>query len=199
MILDLSSYNGIIDWDKLTTENDIERVILRSTTKNGKLDTMFINNANAAKAHDVPIDIYKFSYATDCQTAYKECLEVASAVNKAGITYDNLWIDIENDGATRWTKERAFNVIAGYHSCYYGYEGDWFTNMSGFIGIYCNFDYYLRVLSDVHKSREPLWIARWTNGKLGIEGARNIKYWQYTSTGRVSGINGNVDISRKVN
>lgn len=198
MILDLSSYNGVIDWNKLATENNIERVILRGTTRNGKLDAKFTHNAIAAKALGIPIDVYKFSYATDTETAYNEALELMQAISNTEVKFDNLWIDIENDKSTRWTRKRAFDVIAGYHSCWWTRCNDEFKPMCGVIGIYCNLDYYMRVIPKVYTDTEPLWIARWTKGDLGINNP-NVKYWQYTSTGNVNGINGNVDISRKVN
>lgn len=198
MILDLSKYNGTIDWAKMTSENNIERVILRATTKNGELDTKFVENAQYAKACGIPIDIYKFSYATDTESAFNECLTLAHEVAKTGVAYDNLWIDIEDVAGKRWTTKRAFDVIAGYHSCWWTCCASDFKRMWGCIGIYCNLDYYLHVIPKVYRDNEPIWLARWTKGLLGVN-APNIKYWQYTSKGKVSGISGDVDISRKVN
>ena len=42
-----------------------------------------------------------------------------------------------------------------------------------------------------------IWVARWTeleNGH-GYNGKGNVTMWQYSSSGRVNGINGNVDLN----
>ena len=39
MYLDISSNQGVIDWKELSKYDDINGIILRATTKNGKLDT----------------------------------------------------------------------------------------------------------------------------------------------------------------
>lgn len=189
MILDISSYNGVIEWNTVIKKNQIDRVILRATTKNGKLDTRFLANYKALKALKVPIDIYKFSYATDAQSAFSECDNVIFEMERNKIEFDKLWLDIENDGALRWTKKRAFDVICGYMACL---RLDYTA-----LGIYCNLDYYKSVIPEPFKTKLPLWVARWTSGKLGIY-EPNIKYWQYTSKGEIDGINGNVDISSEV-
>ena len=44
MVLDLSSYNGKVDFEKVNKAANIERVILRGTTRNGNIDTRFIEH-----------------------------------------------------------------------------------------------------------------------------------------------------------
>lgn len=194
MILDISNYNGVIDWQRVTNKNQIDRVILRGTTKRGELDTMCKRNHDALRALRIPVDIYKFSYATDCESGFNECINLISKLRNAGINeYIEIWLDIENDGATRWTKKRAYDVICGYLAAL-----DMMDVTIDF-GIYCNLDYFKTVIPDIFKLNIDLWIARWTNGALGLANtSRNIKLWQYTNKGKVEGITGDVDISREV-
>ena len=57
MIIDISSYNGKIDFDTLVKENDIERVIMRSTCKNGEPDSALAANITRLKRIDESIPI----------------------------------------------------------------------------------------------------------------------------------------------
>ena len=62
MVLDLSSYNGKVDFEKVNKAANIERVILRGTTRNGNIDTRFIENlAPTAARADVSITIAMLS------------------------------------------------------------------------------------------------------------------------------------------
>lgn len=191
MILDISSYNGAIDWNKVTKLNQIDRVILRGTTKNGNLDTKTAENYRALKTLKIPVDVYKFSYATSAQSGYDECVNLLKKLASADIKFTELWLDIENIDGVSWTKQRAFNVICGYMAALgvMGQEIDF--------GIYCNVDYLNRVIPNEFKLNLDLWVARWTNCGLGLN-QPNIKLWQYTSKGEIDGISGNVDISREV-
>ena len=191
MILDISSYNGAIDWNKVTKLNQIDRVILRGTTKNGNLDTKTAENYRALKALKIPVDVYKFSYATSAQSAFDECENLIKKLASANVGLTELWLDIENIDGVSWTKQRAFNVICGYMAALgvMGLEIDF--------GIYCNVDYLNRVIPNPFKLNLDLWVARWTSGSLGLN-MQNIKLWQYTSKGEIDGISGNVDISREV-
>lgn len=191
MILDISSYNGLVDWNKVVKTTQIDRVVLRGTTKNGNLDGRTRENYRALKALKIPVDVYKFSYATDAQSGFNECVKLVETIRAHGLEFTQLWLDIENDGSTRWTKKRAFDVICGYMAA---------LDMTGLeidFGIYCNVDYLKTVIPDVFKLNLDLWVARWTTGALGLS-LKNIKMWQYTSKGEVDGITGNVDISREV-
>ena len=191
MILDISSYNGLVDWNKVVKTTQIDRVILRGTTKNGNLDSRTRENYRALKALKIPVDVYKFSYATDAQSGFYECVKLIDTNKSNNFNFTELWLDIENDGATRWTKKRAFDVICGYMAAL-----DMMDVEIDF-GLYCNIDYLKTVIPDPFKLNLDLWVARWTNGALGLT-LPNVKLWQYTSKGKIDGITGNVDISREV-
>lgn len=191
MILDISSYNGLVDWNRVIKTTQIDRVILRGTTKNGNLDSRCRENYRALKALRIPVDVYKFSYATDTQSGFYECVKLIDTIKSNNFSFTELWLDIENDGATRWTKKRAFDVICGYMVALA------MMDVEIDFGLYCNIDYLKTVIPDPFKLNLDLWVARWTNGALGLT-LPNVKLWQYTSKGEIDGITGNVDISREV-
>ena len=193
MIIDISSYNGTVDYYALKESNDIERVILRSTLKNGILDSKFIENLNGAKqVLKVPVDCYKFTYAGNFGEAYTEALTLLYELYHAGVINDieTIYLDIEpiESGRTHTTKQCA-EIISAYELAT-GKFGKRF-------GIYCNYS-YLKSLIPRYARSFPIWLARW-NDKMGdVSPFTNVEMWQYTDKGRINGITTDVDLSRYV-
>ena len=76
MYLDISSSQGVIDWQAVKTNEGINGVILRATTKNNLLDVRTIQNYNGILHNMSDVDeisVYKFSYARDYIGARVEC------------------------------------------------------------------------------------------------------------------------------
>ena len=192
MIIDVSSFQGLIDWRRVLTTNDIERVVLRSTTKNGNLDTRFMENYNGLLKNSFKgvLDVYKFAYSKTFDTALNEAKNALETLKSRGVLrgVNVFWLDLENIDGARYTKAQASAVIAAYRvMCeLYGKE----------FGIYANYDYVKNVLPS-WSSMYPLWLARY-NSITGDVAPFNIEMWQYTSNGKVNGITGAVDLSRYV-
>ena len=192
MIIDVSSFQGLIDWRKVLTTNNIERVILRSTTKNGNLDTRFMENYNGLLKNSFKgvLDVYKFAYSKTFDAAITEAKNALETLKSRGVLrgINVFWLDLENIDGARYTKAQASAVIAAYRvMCeLYGVE----------FGIYANYDYVKNVLPS-WASIYPLWLARY-NSITGDVAPFNIEMWQYTSNGKVNGITGAVDLSRYV-
>lgn len=194
MIIDLSSYNGKIDFEKVNKAANIERVILRGTTRNGNLDTRFIENLNGAMKSlpdDCIIDAYKFSYARTYANAALECTQLLETLRGAGaITFiEHLWLDLEPFDDKSHSMQECAEIIAAYSNVC-DINDIW-------LGIYCNYSYAKSVIPK-WAARFPLWLARWTSGEMGDVSPFKPVLWQYTSKGNVDGIIGNVDISRAV-
>lgn len=194
MIIDISSYNGKIDFKKMAQDEVIERVILRGTTKNGKIDTRFMENLNGVLTElndNVAIDVYKFSYATNFERAYYDCVELLVTLwSLDALKFINtIWLDLEPfDGHTHTEEEIGANICAYANICrLYGVS----------FGVYCNYSYLKNIVPKWAKKFD-FWVARW-NGILGDTFGYNVKLWQYTSKGRCAGITGDVDISKEVN
>ena len=192
MIIDISSYQGVINWSEVLSKNNIDRVILRSTTRYGALDTMFMENYNglAKNSFKGVFDVYKFSYAKTHDEAIKEAKNALETLKNKGVlkAISVFWLDLENINGVRYTRPEAAQVITAYRVIceLYGVE----------FGIYANYDYVKNILPD-YAAQYPLWLARY-NSITGDVKPFNIEMWQYTSNGKVAGINGNVDLSKYV-
>lgn len=191
MYLDISSNQGKIDW--AAVPKDVSGVILRGTTKNDKLDTRLIENYNGILHNLSDVDelsIYKFSYAWDYVTARAECYKCLKALKFNGIHFDYFYLDLESHDGKDYTREQATAVIMGYmHEL--AFNGD-FSKFR----LYFNYNYLKNIIDPIWRDI-PLWLARYNN-VMGDDLGANIVLWQYSSTGRIAGINGNVDLSRKV-
>ena len=194
MIIDISSYNGNVDFDKMLEAEDIERVIMRSVLKNGEPDSALSVNVSKLKQASrrtgkiVPIDFYKFTYATNFSEAYTEAFETLMILRQLCLLKvpERLYLDIEPVNGKVHTKGQVGQIIAAYASICKLFNVE--------LGIYCNYSYLKNYIPE-WASVFPVWIARW-NDTLGDTEPFNCIYWQYTDHGKVTGINGNVDISR---
>lgn len=193
MIIDISSYNGKIDFAEMAQNEEIERVILRGTTKNGNLDTRFIENMNGILTElndNVAIDVYKFSYARNFDDACVECVQLLETLNTHGVLkmINNVWLDVEPYDNREHTTNELYDIIAAYAIICRLYRVEF--------GIYCNYNYLKNILPKWAQNYK-IWLARWS-GSMGKCEPFNVVMWQYTNKGQCAGITGDVDLSRYV-
>ena len=193
MYLDISSNQGVIDWAKVAQNKDINGVILRATTRNGKLDTRTKENYESILRNMSDVDeisVYKFSYARDYVSARVECLYCLKELEKANVKFDYFYLDLEGFDGRDYTKDETTIVIMAYmHEMM-------FNGVYSKFRLYYNYNYLKNIIAPIWWEI-PTWLARYNNTMGDTLGA-NIVLWQYTSTGKIDGIKTNVDISKEV-
>lgn len=193
MYIDVSKFQGVIDWKKVAQNKEkVTGVILRSTTKDGGLDYQLINNYNGVLQNmsDVKeLSVYKFSYAYNYADARIEAKRTLDSLASVGVHFDMFYLDLEK-GDKAYTQKSADEVIHAYR------DELFMRGQLGKFALYINYDYLKNV---IHPSwrRERIWLARYNSFMGDVFGA-NVVLWQYTSTGKVNGISGNVDCSKEV-
>lgn len=193
--VDVSSYQGIINWNKAKADG-VKFAILRSILKNGKLDSSFNRNYDDAIKAGLPVGVYKYSYALSVDQAKSEAKAVVKAM--AGREFKlGVWLDLEDKSQRALSRSKLSEIIEAFKNV---------IEASGYsFGIYCNLDWYKNVI-DTNRFKVPYWIARYPSTqamKLGdsvnVKFKPNIKNtmwgWQYSSKGRVAGISGYCDIN----
>lgn len=194
--IDVSDNQGVIDWKKAKADG-VQFAILRSVRRSGKTDYQFDANIKGCREENIPVAVYKYTYATDEALAEKEAVQVIDLLSKYKLKCKIFW-DVEDRnvlqglGKEKLTKciKAAQSVIekAGYEFCLYTglyvYKENWFD----FTQFSC-----------------PLWTARYpSTTEKTLESRPNDKYlpdvgrdiigWQFSSNGRVDGISTPVDL-----
>lgn len=182
--IDISQWQGNVDFDALN--NDIDFIILRcgyGTTA----DPKFFEYVNGAKSAGIPIDaVYHFIYGINSEDVKANARKAVDLVKQAGLNC-RIFCDLEYD-----TIDKAKNsgITLGKN------EIQLFTRTfcnavkdAGLkTGMYTNLDFINRFYGSMVDEFD-LWLAHYAQNP-----ARPCMYHQYSSSGRVSGIIGNVDM-----
>lgn len=184
--IDVSSWQGKPDWPKVSNSG-VKFAILRIHQKSG-VDTSFEHNYKGCKSNGILIGGYKYSYALTPAQAIDEAEDVLSVLGGRGLDFP-VFYDLEWSQQRSLGKQAIENIAVAFLTRIKkaGYKA----------GIYCNLDWHNNVLSDALKQYD-CWIARYPANDNGSAQERlrpNVGVgWQYSSKGKVPGINGNVDM-----
>lgn len=188
-VLDVSAWQGEIDWDKVKKYGDIDAVIVRiGGTFTGSLnqfeDSYFKTNITKLKELGIPFGIYFYGCPRTSAIATKEANFVINILAKYEITYlaYPIFYDAEEADISRTKYEEAIPIFNN-KMIEYGYKAGVYGNAWALSNSYLN--------SSKIKAYN-IWVAQWAT-KCTYSG--DYVGWQYTSDGTVSGISGRVDIS----
>lgn len=191
-VIDVSYYQGDINWDLFASESDCYGVILRLGYYQ-TLDKKFERNINELKRLNIPYGIYLFSYSTTLSGSKKEADFTNSMISKynlnptLGIYYDiESWSSSNGSSSNEITKEMYDNIVQSYIN-----SVSYYTNYKYKVKVYSGRWYAMNKLGEISKKHVD-WVAEY-NSTCKYDGVYSI--WQYTSKGSVPGIEGNVDIS----
>lgn len=187
--IDVSEHQGRIDWDAVKASG-IDFAILRvgfgAPSFGGRVDYQFNRNISECERLGIPYGIYIYSYAFDNQQAADEASMVIDCLSghnpRLPVYYDLEDSKIIADGRQSGIASRAQTFCNKISAA--GYKP----------GIYANLNWFNNILTDpVFKSGSwDHWIAQY-NSQCHYTGSYS--FWQYTSSGKVSGISGNVDMN----
>lgn len=195
--IDVSRYQGDIDWPKVKSEN-IEFVIIRAGFGKFKSqkDIKFNDNYKNAKENGMKIGTYWFSYATSIEDAREEARVFSDIIKDFPMDLP-VFYDYEYDSVNygkkvgiKPSKELATNMAKAFlgEILLRGHSP----------GIYSNVDFLLNWFDVEKLSGYPIWLAKWTSNPDFNNPPRehgDIICWQYSSKGKINGINGNVDLN----
>lgn len=184
--IDVSSWQGKPDWPKVSNSG-VKFAILRIHQKSGT-DESFEHNYKGCKSNGILIGGYKYSYALTPAQAIDEAENLISVLGGRGLDFP-VFYDLEWSQQRSLGKQAIENIAVAFLTR---------IKKAGYkVGIYCNLDWYNNVLTDALKQYD-CWIARYPasdNGSVQERLRPNVGVgWQYSSKGKVPGINGNVDM-----
>lgn len=187
-VIDISVWNEIIDWNEIAKNVDgvIARIGSRTTVSKAiSTDKKFLDHYENAKKQGLPVGCYFFSAALTVDEAIEEANHVLNVLRNNNCVLEMpVYFDMETEDQVALTQKQATAIARAF--CEKIEEGGYYT------GIYCNKffardELYADQLSDYH-----FWIAQYASactyyGPYGM--------WQYSETGSVPGIRGNVDMN----
>lgn len=183
--IDVSEYQGYINYS-LVKNAGIDVVYIRTSEGTNFVDPYFRENYNNAKSAGLKVGFYHYVTSRSVEEAVVEADYFASVIN--GTSPDCLLaMDFEYFGGLSNSK---VNSIAQAFM-------QRIEEVTGKKAIVYSDAYNAGNVFDSTLSSYPLWIAEYGVNEPQLY--RNWSYWtgfQYSDTGRISGINGNVDLDK---
>lgn len=200
-IMDVSRWQGNIDWDKVKASGKIDGVMLRAmgNSKTGApskpyLDPTFERNYAECTRLGIPVGVYGYFKAVSRAEADKELALLKSALIGKTLRLP-VAVDIEDEvqkplGKSALTDLTAYmlSTVESWGVYALLYTGLWFGNPFLYMG-------------GAALKLYDVWLARYPRDKSKTKPEDKPKtdfsfgMWQYTSTARVPGVSGNVDLS----
>lgn len=175
--IDVSSYQGVINWNAVAASGVKFAMVRVGNTKYG-LDKYFVQNVVGANAAGIRVGAYVYSYAMNPAEAAADAQLAVSAMGNLPISFP-VAIDIEDPSQVNLSQAEQLAIVntfcsviyaAGYQPMVYSYK-NWLATKLG-------------VTAWDH------WVANYS-GAIGFPGTM----WQYSSSGAVPGIAGNCDVN----
>lgn len=202
-ILDVSRWQGHIDWDAVKASGKIEGVMLKTVSTNSKLskrkdglyiDPTFERNYAECKRLGIPVGAYYYTYAVSHTSANAELALLKTALT--GKTFElPICVDVEDNKLRKLGKQALTGLTAhalaaieqmGFYAMLY--TGLYFGQTNLYMG-------------GAALRKYDVWLARYPSDKSKTKPEDKPKtdfafgMWQYTSTASVPGITGNADLS----
>ena len=202
-IMDVSRYQGVIDWDAVKANGKVDGVMLKTVSTNGRLskrkdglyiDPTFERNYAECKRVGLPVGVYYYTYATDKQMADAELDLLKTALT--GKTFElPISVDVE-DNKIKKLSTQELTDLAAYAL---GTVERWGFYALLYVGLY--FAQTELYMGGAALRPYDVWLAKYPKDQRKTKPEDKPKtafafgMWQYTSTARMPGVSTNVDMS----
>lgn len=184
--IDVSAWQGKIDW-KTVADYGMGFAILRITEAGNVVDSQFENNLAGCNKYNIPVGVYKYSYAMTTAEIQSEARKVVSTLNGRRIQFP-VFLDLEYNNQRSLGSESIHKMADAFREI---------VEAAGYkFALYCNVDWYNTVICR-HLKKYDFWIARYPandNGTLQERLRPDFGVgWQYSSKAVIPGISTKVD------
>lgn len=195
-VIDVSGWQGDIDWAKAKADG-VEGAIIRLGYGEGNnADKKAQRNISECKRLGIPFGIYWYSYADTPALAKEEGTDVVAKLKQFGVNPSDLAYPVYYD-LEKWTWEG--HQPPTDPNVYNNIVNNWYSALqsAGYknLGVYSYTSYLQGPLKHVDIYAKTTWVAQY-GARMGFNSfPTNSRGWQYTSSGKVDGISGNVDMN----
>lgn len=194
--IDISEHQGNINLEAL--KNQIDFVIIRVGYGRSTLDDKFKRNADLCVKLGIPFGFYWYSYALSVEDARREAMSFLNAIEPYKDKYSyGCWFDMEDADHYKQkhgmpSNETLRQMCAMF--CKIVEESGYY------VGVYASQSWFNNQLKGDELKPYDKWLAQWpTSGgqqkglNVDANSRSGLSLWQFTSAGRFSGYNGNLD------
>lgn len=195
-VIDVSEWQGDIDWAKAKADG-VEGAIIRLGYGEGNnADKKAQRNISECKRFGIPFGIYWYSYADTPSLAKEEGADVVAKLKQFGVNPSDLAYPVYYD-LEKWTWEG--HQPPTDPNVYNNIVNNWYSALqsAGYknLGVYSYTSYLQGPLKHADIYAKTTWVAQY-GARMGFDSfPTNSRGWQYTSSGKVNGISGNVDMN----
>ena len=195
-VIDVSAWQNTIDWQAVKNAG-VEGAIIRLSYGWGNgFDAQAKRNISECKRLGIPFGVYVFSYAESAADGASEGADVVNLLRQAGVNPGDLsypvFYDLENWTYTGHKSPTSPSVYDGMVNSWYGkLQAAGYNNLS----VYSYTSYLNSALNSSNIHGKTRWVAQYGSTMQYTAFPTNDRGWQYTSSGQISGITGNVDLN----
>ena len=193
--IDVSHHNGQIDWQQVAGDNKKFAIIkCQYEAQSHRIDEYFEYNYSEAGKQGIARGVYIYIARTSMKDPFLDANSLLKHLNRRKLEY-GIWLDLEDRSVEEKGKAYIRTLAFRY--------ADIFQKAGYYVGIYCNRDWYVRLIHNDLKESFDFWIARYPKNDTGIYNrTSSLKpssdiavAWQYSSKGNVPGIKTRCDLS----
>lgn len=183
--IDVSMHQGYIDWSKVK-QDEIQFAIIRAGygKEYDQEDPYFDYNIMNAKKNNIDCGVYWYSYANSIESAYREAEVCYSIIKEYNYEYP-IYFDIEERLHESMTTAEVSGIVEAFCST--------LRNKGYRVGIYSYASFLSTKIYTSVLQKYDVWVAHYGVKTPAYSGEYGI--WQHSSTGKVNGINGSVDLN----
>ena len=194
--IDVSTHQGKINWEKVKADG-IQFAIIRAgftgygKSKSKQKDDCFETNYANAKKVGIPVGVYWYSCAVTESEAIQEADLLLEYIKGKKLEYP-VYIDTEdNHDVSKYSPTSQATIGRNALTKVVKAFCERIENAGYYVGIYASASWFKDRLNDDELSAYDHWIAQWSSTRP----SKPHGVWQYTSSGKVNGIVGNVDMN----
>ena len=188
-VMDVSAWQGDIDWDTVYRQGDLDGVILRIAAGCDYEDTKLARNIEALKRLGIPYGIYIYSYAENYNEGATYANFTIDMIKKYNMNIRiGIFLDLESNGITNYLSTAQYEQITR------GYMDVMFNKGYGNLTkIYTYKSLAEEKLNTPYLYNKITWIAHYNHFNRYVN--NNVVGWQYSSQEYVPGVPTLADMS----
>lgn len=185
--IDISKWNGDIDWGTVSSNKNVEFVMIRASYGFDTEDIRLKQNVAGCEEYNIPYGFYHYLYAKNVEDALIEADFFLKTVRPYNPTYP-LVLDIEESYYQEMSKQAVTDIVCAFM--------EKLEDAGYYAMIYTSASFYDDNFEVDRVKDYDTWVACWGDrDRLGRYFSHTYGMWQYSETGRLNGIPEDVDLN----